>query len=123
MAYMDARRRKNGRTAYVVRWVDAETKESQYQKFDNVEDARFLLAILKAHQSDTAAALKSARDHYGGVYTVTQMIEDHIALLKPHRGAIRSASTRATSETTSTGLWGPWTHPKSNTVTSSDGSG
>jgi integrase len=81
MAYMDARRRKNGRTAYVVRWVDAETKESQYQKFDNVEDARFLLAILKAHQSDTAAALKSARDHYGGVYTVTQMIEDHIALL------------------------------------------
>lgn len=50
------------------------------------EDANFLLTVLNAHANDVDAALNSARDHYKGIYTVTRMIEDHIALLTNANG-------------------------------------
>lgn len=56
------------------------------QKMESKEDAELLLTFLKAHGRDVGAALRSAKDHFGGVYTVTRMIEDHIDLLTSANG-------------------------------------
>lgn len=51
------------------------------EKFDNHADARFLLTVLKAHDSDTAAALQNAVTFYAEIYTVSKMVQEHIDLL------------------------------------------
>lgn len=67
--------------AHYVRWVDPESKKQMTQKMDSEESANFLLTVLNAHGNDVGAALTNAKDYYGGVYSVSRMIEDHIALL------------------------------------------
>lgn len=86
MAYRDSRQRKDGTVTHYVRWVDPATKKQRTQKVASEEDANFLLTVLNAHANDVDAALNSARDHYKGIYTVTRMIEDHIALLTNANG-------------------------------------
>jgi hypothetical protein len=51
------------------------------QKMDSKENAELLLSVLRAHGNNVDAALKSAKDYLGGVYTVSRMVEDHIDLL------------------------------------------
>lgn len=80
MAYLDPRRRKNGSTAYYVRWKDPSTGKSESQQFADRDDAKLLLNILKAHDGDTGKALASTRAFYAEVYTVTRMIETHLDL-------------------------------------------
>ncbi|RAX45738.1 hypothetical protein DQ354_07560 [Arthrobacter sp. AQ5-06] len=60
--------------------MDPESKDQITQRVDSAQDANFLVTVLKAHANDVGAALNSARDHFKGIYTVTRMIEDHIAL-------------------------------------------
>jgi hypothetical protein len=48
---------------------------------DSKENAELLLSVLRAHGNNVDAALKSAKDYLGGVYTVSRMVEDHIDLL------------------------------------------
>lgn len=48
------------------------------QKVDSKESAELLLTVLKAHSSDVDAALRSTKDYFSGVYSVTRLIEDHI---------------------------------------------
>ena len=56
------------------------------QKMDSEENAKFLLTVLNAHGNNVEEALNSAKDFYGGVYTVSRMIEDHISLLTSANG-------------------------------------
>lgn len=86
VAYRDSRQRKDGTVTHYVRWVDPATKKQRTQKVASEEDAKFLVTVLNAHANDADAALSSARDHYKGIYSVTRMIEDHIALLTNANG-------------------------------------
>lgn len=81
MAHIDERPRKNGSVTYYVRWIDPDSKGRMTQKMASKESAELLLTVLKAHGSDVDAALKSTKEHFSGVSTVTRMIEDHIDLL------------------------------------------
>ena len=51
------------------------------EKLDNLADARFLLTVLKAHDSDTEAAHQNAATFYAETYTVAKMVKEHIDLL------------------------------------------
>ena len=86
VAYRDSRQRKDGTVTHFVRWVDPATKKQRTQKVASEDDANFLVTVLNAHGNDVDAALNSAKDHYKGIYTVTRMIEDHIALLTNAKG-------------------------------------
>ncbi|MDQ0732178.1 hypothetical protein [Arthrobacter sp. B1I2] len=50
------------------------------QMMDSKESAELLRTVLNAHGNNVDAALKTAKDHFSGIYTVTRMIEDHIDL-------------------------------------------
>lgn len=103
MAYVEPRTRTNGPTVFYIRWADSKTGRKLSQKFrqDQEADARFLLTVLKAHESDTEAALTSARAHYGRIYTVSTMVDEHIGLLtgvtgytvRRYRGDLRNHLT------------------------------
>lgn len=80
MAYLDARKRKNGATAYYVRWTNPSTGRNESQQFERRNEAKLLLSLLNAHDGDTGAALRSVSDFYSEAYTVTKMIEAHIEL-------------------------------------------
>ncbi|WP_411373308.1 hypothetical protein ACLH0K_09015 [Arthrobacter sp. MPF02] len=71
---------------YYVRWIDPESRNRMSQKVDSKENAELLRTVLNAHDNNIDAALKSTRDHFSGVYTVTRMIEDHIDLLTSANG-------------------------------------
>ncbi|TSE15668.1 site-specific integrase [Arthrobacter sp. KBS0703] len=86
MAQIEARKRKNGSITYYVRWIDPDTRQRMTQKMDSRESAEFLHTVLTAHGGDVGGALNAAREYYGGVYTVTRMIEDHIGLLTSANG-------------------------------------
>ncbi|WP_142036725.1 hypothetical protein [Arthrobacter sp. SLBN-100] len=86
MAYIEARKRKDGSVTHYVRWIDPDTKATVTQKMDSEVSAKFLLTVLKAHGNNVDAALANAIDHFSGVYTVTRMIEDHIGLLTSANG-------------------------------------
>jgi site-specific recombinase XerD len=86
VAYIEARKRKDGSTTHYVRWVDPGTKATLTQKMDSEESAKFLLTVLRAHGNNVDAALANAIDHFSGVYTVSRMIEDHIGLLTSANG-------------------------------------
>jgi hypothetical protein len=64
MAYLETRPRKSGATAYLVRWTDKSTGQSMSEKLYNLADARFLLTVLKAYESDTEAAHQNAATFY-----------------------------------------------------------
>lgn len=83
---MEPRQRKNGKTAYYAIWIDARSGKRMSQIFAGKNDAQFLVNVLNAHKSDTDAALQSARQAYGSVYTVEQMIADHLGLLTTANG-------------------------------------
>lgn len=51
------------------------------ERMGDEESAEFLLTVLLAHGSNVGNALDSAQEYFRGRYTVTRMIEDHIALL------------------------------------------
>lgn len=89
MAYLEPRTRKNGMTAFYVRWRDKQTGEALSQKFDDEADARFLLTVLKAHDSDTDAAHRSAAEFYAETFTVSKMVSEHIELLTRVNGYTR----------------------------------
>ena len=55
------------RVTCYVRWVDPGSKSHMTQKMESKESAELLLTVLKAHGSDVDAALKSAKDYFGGV--------------------------------------------------------
>jgi hypothetical protein len=81
MACIERRKRRSCSETYYVRWVDPESKSRMTQKMDSKENAKLLLSVLRAHGNNVDAALKSAKDYLGGVYTVSRMVEDHIDLL------------------------------------------
>jgi site-specific recombinase XerC len=76
-------------TAFYVRWRDKQTGEALSQKFDDEADARFLLTVLKAHDSDTDAAHRSAAEFYAETFTVSKMVSEHIELLTRVNGYTR----------------------------------
>ncbi|MHA7274870.1 tyrosine-type recombinase/integrase [Arthrobacter sp. TMT4-20] len=80
MANIEERPRKDGSTAYLVRWVDKKTRKRKTQRFDDAKDAQLMLGVLEAHGLDTTKALESTRAHLAGAYTVSKMVEDHIDL-------------------------------------------
>lgn len=86
VAYLESRKRKNGKTAHYAIWIDAGSGKRMSQIFEGKNDAQFLVNVLNAHKSDTDAALQSARQAYGGAYTVEQMIADHVGLLTTANG-------------------------------------
>jgi hypothetical protein len=70
VAYIESRQRKDGSTTHLVRWIAPGTRERVTQRMDSVENAKFLLAVLKAHGYDVESALDNAIEHFKGVYTV-----------------------------------------------------
>ncbi|WP_162252850.1 tyrosine-type recombinase/integrase [Arthrobacter sp. Soil782] len=86
MGNIEKRHRKNGETAFILRWMDKQTRERKSHKFDNEHDARRMLLVLEAHAHDTERAVENVRKHYEAVYTVSDMVEDHIELLTDANG-------------------------------------
>ncbi|MET3143495.1 UNVERIFIED_ORG: integrase [Arthrobacter sp. UYEF2] len=86
MACIEKRRRGDGTVAHYVRWIDPDTKKRMTQRMDGEESAKFLLTVLQAHGSDVGKALDSATEFFKAKYTVSRMIEDHIAFLTDANG-------------------------------------
>lgn len=81
VASIEKRKRKNGSVAHLVRWTDPDSKQRMSQLMQDEESAVLLLTLLRAHGEKVGDALDGAKEYFRGRYTVTQMIEDHIALL------------------------------------------
>ncbi|MBP2216699.1 hypothetical protein [Arthrobacter sp. CAN_C5] len=53
MFNIEKRPRKEGSTAYLLRWVDEKTGKRKTQRFVEVKDAEFIMTVLEAHDLDT----------------------------------------------------------------------
>ncbi|MEC5200825.1 hypothetical protein RCH21_003078 [Arthrobacter sp. PL16] len=80
MANIEERPRKNGQTAYILRWADKRTHERKSHRFADEHDARRMRLVLEAHDHDTERALENVRKHYQSVYIVSDMVSDHIEM-------------------------------------------
>ncbi|NKX49370.1 hypothetical protein HER39_01990, partial [Arthrobacter deserti] len=85
MAYIEPRKRKNGTTKYYVHWKEPLTGAAMHEKCDSLDDSKFLLTVLKAHD-DLEKAHAAVVNFYGEKYTVSKMVREHIAILTSAAG-------------------------------------